>query len=101
MIEQGRERYNQVQPYLDDEWLVANGIGGYASGSVSGALTRRYHGLLVAALNPPLGRTVLVSKFDETITYDGRVYDLFTNQWQDAVSPEGYMWLDSFGLEAQ
>jgi len=49
------------------EWLVTNGIGGYASGTVAGPLTRRYHGLLVAALTPPLQRTVLVTRFDETV----------------------------------
>jgi glycogen debranching enzyme len=59
------------------EWLVTNGIGGYASGTVAGLLTRRYHGLLVAALQPPLGRTVLVVgriNFDRcsSVIYVGR-----------------------------
>ncbi len=52
------------------EWLVTNGIGGYASGPAAGPPTRRYHGLLVAALHPPLGRTVLVTRFEEKL--DGR-----------------------------
>ena len=46
------------------EWLETNGIGGYASSTVSGANTRRYHGLLVAATQPPLGRVVMLSKFE-------------------------------------
>ena len=49
------------------EWIETNGLGGYASGTVSGAHSRRYHGLLVAALHPPVGRTVLLSKLEETI----------------------------------
>jgi glycogen debranching enzyme len=49
------------------EWLCANGIGGFASGTVSGVLTRRYHGLLVAALYLPLGRTVMAAKVDEVV----------------------------------
>ena len=49
------------------EWIEANGLGGYASSTVSGAHSRRYHGLLVAALHPPVGRTVLLSKLEESI----------------------------------
>ena len=49
------------------EWLTTNGLGGYASSSLAGANTRRYHGLLVAALNPPVGRAVLLSKLEETL----------------------------------
>src|SRR3954467_14173303 len=46
---------------LDDEWLVTNGLGGYASGTISGACTRRYHGLLIAALPVPLGRMMMLN----------------------------------------
>src|SRR4051794_30608981 len=52
---------------LTREWLVANGLGGYASASVSGACTRRYHGLLVASLPAPLGRMVMLSHFAEEV----------------------------------
>src|SRR5215467_1334018 len=52
---------------LTREWLVTNGLGGYASASVSGACTRRYHGLLIAALPAPLGRMVMLSHFGEEI----------------------------------
>ena len=82
------------------EWLVTNGIGGYASGTVAGLLTRRYHGILVAALQPPLGRTVLVAKVDEILAYDGAEYPLFTNRWRGGtVDPHGYLNLESFSLE--
>ena len=82
------------------EWLVTNGIGGYASGTAAGLLTRRYHGLLVAALQPPLGRTVLVAKVDEILAYDGAEYPLSTNRWRGGtVDPHGYLNLESFSLE--
>src|SRR5215210_5217374 len=63
------------------EWLVTNGSGAVAAGTVAGLLTRRYHGLLIAALAPPLGRTLLLTKLDETAVYDGRAYPLFANRW--------------------
>ena len=66
-----RERVNDQpahpEPLLTREWLVTNGLGGYASASVSGACTRRYHGLLVASLPAPLGRMVMLSHFGEEI----------------------------------
>jgi predicted glycogen debranching enzyme len=82
------------------EWLVTNGIGGYASGTVAGMLTRRYHGLLIAALNPPVDRTLLISKLDETATYMGRSYAFAVNRWRYGyVDPDGYRWLRRFQLE--
>ncbi len=82
------------------EWLVTNGIGGYASGTIAGILTRRYHGLLVAALKPPLGRTLLVTKFDETADYDGYQYDLAANRWASGtIDPMGYVYLERFYLD--
>jgi predicted glycogen debranching enzyme len=82
------------------EWLVTNGIGGYASGTVAGILTRRYHGLLVAALKPPLMRTLLLAKLDETALYYGRNYSLGANRWiNGAVNLDGYRHIESFELE--
>jgi len=82
------------------EWLVTNGIGGYASGTVGGLLTRCYHGLLVAALKPPLGRTLLLTKLDETARYDERLYPLCTNRWANGtVEPQGYRHIERFQLE--
>jgi len=96
----GREICGSLEIAEQREWLVTNGIGGYASGTVSGNLTRRYHGLLVAALNPPVGRTQLVAKLDETASYDGTDYDLATNRWTSgAVEPQGYLNIESFRLE--
>src|SRR6266581_1013751 len=99
-VEFGREVCGSLEIAEQREWLVTNGIGGYASGTVSGNLTRRYHGLLVAALNPPVGRTQLVAKLDETASYDGTDYDLATNRWTSgAVEPQGYLNIESFRLE--
>ena len=81
------------------EWLETNGIGGYASGTVAGMRSRRYHGLLVAATKPPLGRAVLLSGFDEKITIAGTSYSLSTARYENAVSPEGYKLLKEFRLD--
>ena len=82
------------------EWLVTNGIGGYAAGTIAGPLTRRYHGLLIAALHPPLGRTLLATKLDETATYLGHDYPLFANRWADgSVNPAGFHHIERFHLE--
>lgn len=82
------------------EWLVTNGIGGFACGTVARLLTRRYHGLLIAALKPPVERTLLVTKLEETVTYQDRTYDFAVNRWRNGyVSPDGYRWLREFRLE--
>lgn len=82
------------------EWLIANGIGGFGSGTIAGTLTRRYHGLLIAALKPPLERTLLVTKIDESVEYRGIRYDLGANRWQnDYVSPAGYICIERFWLD--
>ena len=81
------------------EWLVTNSLGGYAMGTVSGIRTRCYHGLLVAALDPPLGRTLLVAQADETVTVDGADYALAAHRWTDGtIAPRGFMHLDRFHL---
>ncbi|WP_298916925.1 amylo-alpha-1,6-glucosidase [uncultured Nostoc sp.] len=99
-IEFGREICGNLDTAESREWLVTNGIGGYASATVAGLLTRRYHGLLVAALKPPLGRTLLLAKLDETVLYDTRSYSLHTNRWADGtVSPHGYQHIERFSLE--
>jgi predicted glycogen debranching enzyme len=57
----------ESDPHLREEWLVTNGLGGYASGTVSGAITRRYHGLLIAALPNPLGRMMMLNGLSERL----------------------------------
>lgn len=78
------------------EWLVTNGRGGYATTAVNQMLTRRYHGLLVAAVEPPVERYVLLAKLDATVTIDGLTYELATNDYAEAVHPAGYKLLESF-----
>jgi predicted glycogen debranching enzyme len=96
----GREICGELSAAENREWLVTNGIGGFASGTVAGLPTRRYHGLLVGALKPPLGRTLLVSHLEETIEYGGRKFDLSTCRWKGAaVSPAGFRNIESFRLE--
>jgi len=99
-VDFGREICGSLEAAEQREWLVTNGLGGFASGSVAGLLTRRYHGLLVAALKPPLGRTLLVAKFDETAHYNGQAYPLATNRWLGgALDPQGYKLMERFRLE--
>ncbi|HYM80131.1 MAG TPA: amylo-alpha-1,6-glucosidase [Candidatus Limnocylindria bacterium] len=96
----GRDRLGDPAWATNREWLVTNGIGGYASGTVSGVLSRRYHGLLFAALEPPLGRTLLLAKLGERIELDGVWLDLDTNLWASgSLAPQGYRHLESFRLE--
>ena len=102
----GREVCGNLALAEKREWLVTNGIGGYASGTIANVLTRRYHGLLMAALQPPLGRTLLLAKLDERVEYDGiypqngRIHPLYTNAWvSKAVEPNGYANLNRFHLE--
>ena len=78
------------------EWLETNGIGGFASSTIAGLNTRRYHGLLIAATRPPLGRMVLLSKLEETLVLDGRRFDLSANRYPGVVHPQGYLYLKQF-----
>ncbi len=79
------------------EWLETNGLGGWASSSIIGCNTRRYHGLLIAATKPPAERMAFVSKLDETIVLNDQRYELGSNQYQNnVVHPNGYQNLKSF-----
>lgn len=79
---------------------MTNGIGGFAFGTVAGLHTRCYHGFLMAALHPPLGRTMLIAKLDETVAYASKNFALFTNRWTDGtVDPQGFVNIERFHLE--
>jgi predicted glycogen debranching enzyme len=104
VAEFGREICGDLAAAEEREWLVTNGIGGFACGTLAGTLTRRYHGLLVAALHPPVGRTLLVSNLEATAEYDGQLYSLATDRWWNggtpAVSePQGIRHIERFHLE--
>src|SRR6478672_3084682 len=88
-----------LQAGLRREWLETNGLGGFACGTIAGANTRRYHGLLTAALNPPGGRMLLLSKLEETLVLGGHRIDLSTNEYSGAIHPEGYLLLSNFRLD--
>ncbi len=81
---------------LSLEWLEPNGRGGYASGTVAGANTRRYHALLLMARHPPVDRVVLVNHVEETIDVNGETCPLSTNIYGGAVHPEGYQYCERF-----
>jgi predicted glycogen debranching enzyme len=96
----GRAICGDLEAGQQREWLVTNGLGGFASGTVAGTLTRRYHGLLIAALKPPLRRTLLVTKLDESVQYRGQAYDLAANCWNDGyVAPRGFELIERFYLD--
>ena len=100
MLDFGREICGELRSAEGREWLVTNGIGGFAMGTIAGSLTRRYHGLLVAALKPPLGRTLLLANLDELAVLREEEYKLYTSRWASGdVDPEGYRFLEGFRLE--
>jgi predicted glycogen debranching enzyme len=100
VVRWGREICGDLDAAERREWLCTNGIGGFAAGAMAGTATRRYHGLLVAALQPPLGRTVLVGHVHETVDHAGRSYPLATSRWSGGiVDPPGFRHVESFRLD--
>jgi predicted glycogen debranching enzyme len=96
----GREVTGDLAAAERREWLCVNGVGGFASGTIAGTLTRRYHGLLVAALDPPLGRTLLGAAVHDTLEYAGETWSLGAARWAGgAVEPDGYRLIERFRLE--
>jgi predicted glycogen debranching enzyme len=96
----GRDTCGNWESASRHEWLVTNGLGGFASGTVSGANTRRYHGFLVASRTPPVGRVLLVSKIELRAEYLGQVTDLSANEFADgAISGQGFVYIESFRLD--
>ncbi len=96
MIEIDREITQDFERASALEWLDTNGLGGWAGTTVAGAHSRRHHGLLVAATQPPGGRTVLLSRLDETLHVEGESFELSCNQFPGAVAPRGYEHLTAF-----
>lgn len=92
-------KYTKENLTLEDglkrEWIITNGIGGYASSSIIGANTRRYHGLLIASFTPPARRYLILSKVDESIEIDGNKYNLFTNVQENYIS-QGFKYQTGF-----
>jgi predicted glycogen debranching enzyme len=83
---------------IQTEWIETNGLGGYASSTVLGINTRKYHGLLVAAFNPPVNRRVLLAKLDENLIINGKAYQTGSNEFKHGIQPRGYEFLSEFSL---
>lgn len=86
-------------PEWSREWLVSNGLGGFACGTVAGAVARRYHAFLCAAPNGPQERFVLVTKIEETLEIGDEVFELGANFWTNSCSPRGDLLIESFSLD--
>jgi predicted glycogen debranching enzyme len=100
MLDWGREFVREPDAADAREWLSTNGLGGFAAGTVSGRLARRYHGLLIAALAPPLGRTLLVAKTEDIATYGGQTFALSADRWADGtLAPRGDHLIERFRLD--
>jgi glycogen debranching enzyme len=100
MITLGRDVCRDVGQGIAHEWLVTNGLGGYAAGTIPGVNTRRYHGLLIASLRPPVERVQLLANCDEEVEMDGATYYLGANEYQEErIHPGGFVHLESFTYE--
>jgi predicted glycogen debranching enzyme len=85
---------------ISREWLVTNGLGGYAAGTVAGVLTRMQHGLLVTTPPGAVTPQLLLAKIDEEVVFDERTYYLGTNEYRDGtLNPTGFVHLETFRLE--
>ncbi|MEM2338183.1 MAG: amylo-alpha-1,6-glucosidase [Candidatus Bathyarchaeia archaeon] len=92
------EELSRINDLLGKEWLIPNGLGGYASSTVLGINTRKYHGILVAAFHPPRKRMVCITKLDEELRLENTFYPLFTNEFQGGIYPQGYQFIEEFSL---
>ncbi|MGA3067486.1 MAG: amylo-alpha-1,6-glucosidase [Tepidisphaeraceae bacterium] len=95
------ETYGELRPHIEEEWLLTNGLGTYAAGTVVGCNTRRYHGLLCAATTPPVGRVMLLNRVGEILVVDGdesRLLEFSINQFFDRFHPRGDRYLQRFEL---
>ena len=99
-IELGRDSLGSFEQTASREWLCTNGIGGFAAGTLSLLNTRRYHGLLIASLRPPVDRVAMVAKLDVTAHCGGTSWALATNEFADGtIAPAGFCQLESFRLD--
>ncbi len=99
MIRLDQEICRNLDLASSKEWLETNGLGGFASSTILGLNTRRYHGLLVAATKPPVGRVVMLSKLEETLVVGRERFDLSANRYPGTVHPQGFQYLNEFRLD--
>lgn len=97
---QGQTSWGRMENLDTREWLLTNGLGSFASGTLCDARTRTYHGWLIAALEPPSQRTLLLSHIEASLELGGQLFELGVNFWQSGtVSPRGDVWLQSFQID--
>jgi len=94
----GRNILSNFDDAITREWIITNGLGGYASSTALGINTRKYHGLLIAAFNPPINRWITLTKLDETLQIGNKNYNLATNEFKDTFHPKGYVFLSEFSV---
>jgi predicted glycogen debranching enzyme len=99
MIQFTKETCGDLDAAVGREWIETNGLGGFASSTIIGLNTRRYHGLLVAATKAPVGRLVLLSKLEETLFIGQQAVDISTNRYPGVVHPWGFRYLKRFRLD--
>lgn len=99
MIMFDRTTIGNYQDALSKEWLLTNGLGGYSSSTIIGMNTRKYHGLLIAPINPPWERKLVISKFEEEISIGETKFHLSTNEYPGVIHPKGYIHLQQFLLD--
>jgi predicted glycogen debranching enzyme len=91
--------HGQLHPHLEQEWLLTNGQGAYAASTVVGCNTRKYHGLLIAATKPPVGRIMALNRVGEIVTFpkhEEQLFELSVNQFGDSFHPRGDQYLETF-----
>ncbi|TET65500.1 glycogen debranching protein [Candidatus Bathyarchaeota archaeon] len=93
-----KETLANFEEAIRKEWIITNGLGGYASSTVLGLNTRKYHGLLIAAFHPPGDRRVCLVKLDEEIKIGNNIYPLGANEFQNGIFPQGHMFLKEFSI---
>jgi len=99
MIDLGRQHLGDFEKAMGIEWLETNGLGGYASSTVLGINTRKYHSLLTAATKRPVGRVLMVSRLDETLVIDGVRFEIFASEYKTTLHPRGYRHLEGVRLD--
>jgi 4-alpha-glucanotransferase len=98
----GRETCGDLAQAERREWWLSNGLGAYSAGTVAGTLTRRYHGLLIAPLQLPLGRSLVFAKADAVLEDGDQSWPLFSNHWPDGViNPQGHNHIEAFWLDGR
>ena len=101
MAQYSLETYGELRPYIGFEWLLTNGLGGFAASTAVCCNTRRYHGLLCAALNPPVGRVMALNRVGELFIFDGKtdhVLRTSISQFNQTFFPRGEQYLQKFEL---